>query len=174
MRHRSQSRCYCSGTDAHPHDNHWKPYGRQLRFSLFLGQGFTLLARTISFYRDRYLQCLACADAWHEVSGFREQGMFYGLLLLVRFDELFLLFLTKFDLFDCREVLFGLILLRSDLQCLNIQRYLSIFPNSSWSHQDLLLEIIIFSWFFEELRLHFLTLLAFCACFCIEHFFLEG
>lgn len=172
MHHRSQSGCYCNGTDAHPHDSRWRPYGRLLRFSLFLSQGFTLLPRTISFYRDRCLRCLACADAWHATSGSREQGMSYGLLLLARFDEQFLLFPTKFDLFNCQEVLFGLILLRFDLQCLNIQKYLSVFPNSSWTHQDPLHEIIIFSWFFEELRLHFLTPLTFYACFCIVHFFL--
>jgi hypothetical protein len=83
--------------------------------------------------------------------------MSYGLLLLVQFGEQFLLFLAKFDLFDYREVLFGLILLRSNLQYLNILKYLFIFPNFSKNHQGLLLVIAIFSLFFEELRLHFLT-----------------
>ena len=174
MRHISQSGCYCSGTDAHLHDSRWRLFERQLRFSLFLGQGFILLARMISFYRDRYLRCLACADAWHVVSGSLEQGMSYGLLLLVRFDGQFLLFLTKFDLFDCREVLFGLILLKSNLQYLSIQKFLFVFPNSSWNHQDLLHETIIFSWFFEGLRLHFLTPLTFYAYSYTEHFFPLG
>lgn len=145
MHHRSQSGCYCSGTDAHLHDSRWRLYERQLLFSLFLGQGFILLARKISFYQDRYLQCLACAGAWHVASRFREQGMSYDLLLLAQFGEQFLLFLTKFDLFDYQEVLFGLILLRSNLQYLNILKYLSIFPNFSWNHQGLLPEIVIFS-----------------------------
>ena len=145
MHHRSQSGCYCSGTDAHLHDSRWRLYERQLLFSLFLGQGFILLARTIFFYQDRYLQCLACANAWHVASRFREQGMSYDLLLLAQFGEQFLLFLTKFDLFDYQEVLFSLILLRSNLQYLNTLKYLSIFLNFSWNHRGLLLEIAIFS-----------------------------
>ena len=174
MHHRFQFGCYYSGIGVHPHDNHWKQFGRLLQFFLFLGPGFRLLAHTISFYRDRFLRYLACADAWHGASRFLEQGMFYGLLLLVQFTVRFLLFLAKFDLFDCREVLFSLILLGSDLRCLNIRKYLSVFLDSSWTRRDPRHEIVRFSWFFKELRPHFLTLLTFFACSCIGHFFLEG
>ena len=170
MHHRFQFGCYYSGIGVHPHDNHWKQFGRLLQFFLFLGPGFRLLAHTISFYRDRCLRYLACADAWHGASRFLEQGMFYGLLLLVQFTVRFLLFLAKFDLFDCRVVLFSLILLGSDLRCLNIRKYLSVFLDSSWTHRDPRHEIVGFSWFFKEFRFHFLTLLAFFACSCIGNF----